>query len=130
MNTKNTLALFTAFPRLYRGRAKPLTESLMAFGFECEDGWFQIIWELSEALEMQAAEENRTDEDWPEVLQVKEKFGTLRYYMAGLGEGKMSQIIQEAEDKSAVTCEVCGTPGTLCTEGWFYTACPKHSRKR
>ena len=29
----------------------PMTESLMCFGFEHGDGWFDIIWELSEKIE-------------------------------------------------------------------------------
>ena len=130
MNANNSLALYEAFPRLYRGRAKPLTESLMAFGFECGNGWFQIIWDLSAAIEKLAVEEGHADEGWPEVVQVKEKFGTLSFYVHGAVTDEMWNCIQEANCKSAHTCEVCGAPGKLYTSGWLYTACPEHAKER
>ena len=43
MNTENTKKLIEAFPALYRGYKKSPRESLMCFGFECGDGWFDLI---------------------------------------------------------------------------------------
>jgi len=48
-------------------------ETLMCFGFECSDGWFQLIWDLCEDLE------KIVPEDF-EVIQVKEKFGMQFLY--------------------------------------------------
>lgn len=67
-------------PMLYTGVNKPITESLIPFGFECGSGWEWPLELLSYKLEML----NRTY--WPkykvriEAAQVKEKFGTLQYY--------------------------------------------------
>jgi hypothetical protein len=39
------------FPNLYRDKNAPPTESLICFGIEASDGWFQLIYELSMKLE-------------------------------------------------------------------------------
>lgn len=54
--------------------------------------------------------------------QVKEKFGTLRFYMTGQTP-EMDTIINEAERKSAVTCEACGKKGKIRGHGWLSTRC-------
>jgi len=43
MNKELSKKLYDDFPELYRGKDRPLTESLMCFGFECRDGWFQTL---------------------------------------------------------------------------------------
>jgi hypothetical protein len=58
----------------------------------------------------------------PRASQVKEKFGTLRFYMTHSTE-EMSTIIQEAEKKSAKTCETCGKAGKLRGYNWYYNRC-------
>ena len=62
---------------------------------------------------------------WPRVSQIKEKYGTLRFYLTS-GTDKMYKIVELAERKSARTCEACGKPGKLRGRGWVYTACKKH----
>jgi len=53
---------------------------LMPFGFEHGDGWFDLVWTLCERLEtVVAAVETDTGRSF-HVLQVKEKFGGLRFY--------------------------------------------------
>lgn len=54
--------------------------------------------------------------------QVKEKYGTLRFYMSGETDA-MSEAINEAEDESAKTCENCGGPGKVYDGGWVVTRC-------
>lgn len=50
----------------------------MAIGFDCCNGWFDLIWMLSLQIEEAArqAELNPHSKAWPEVMRVKEKFGT------------------------------------------------------
>ena len=43
--------LVKAFPLLYGDRDAPMQASAMCWGFECADGWFDIIWDLSWKLE-------------------------------------------------------------------------------
>jgi len=61
----------------------------------------------------------------PSASQVKEKFGTLRFYMSTETD-EMSKIIDEYERKSEVTCESCGKPSKLRNcYGWVYNCCDK-----
>lgn len=60
-----------------------------------------------------------------EVVQVKEKFGTLRFY-TDVGDDYIYGAIAMAESMSAVTCETCGKPGKLYTYGWWHVACDEH----
>ena len=57
--------------------------------------------------------------------QVKEKFGTLRFYYTG-GDDYISGLVSMAESMSGVTCEECGKPGTSTRGGWIKTACKEH----
>ena len=59
---------------------------------------------------------------WPRASQVKEKFGTLSFYLTS-GTDTMYEIADAAERKSAKTCEACGKPGKLRGRGWLYTRC-------
>ncbi|MEO8121150.1 MAG: hypothetical protein ABI606_17735 [Rhodoferax sp.] len=80
MNPHNTQQLFDAFPHLYRGRQLPASESAMSWGFECGDGWFDLIWQLSKSIEDSARHEgiDPQSDEWAEATQVKNKFGSLR----------------------------------------------------
>jgi hypothetical protein len=58
-----------------------------------------------------------------EVIQVKEKFGGLRFYI-NEGTDEIHQRIGEAELESMKTCEITGRPGKLRTDiGWYRTLC-------
>jgi hypothetical protein len=84
----------------------------MAFEFECGDGWELIIRKLAEKLEPMGVV----------ATQVKEKFGTLRFYTSG-GSDAAYEAIDDATDESARTCEVCGDYGELRGRGWMQTLC-------
>ena len=62
----------------------------------------------------------------PTVTQVKEKFGTLRFYV-GAATDEHYNYIRFAEALSARTCEVCGAPGKMRGHGWYYTDCDEHT---
>ncbi len=66
----------------------------------------------------------------PQVVvdQVKEKFGTLRFYYHG-GDDTIDGMVRMAESMSAFTCEKCGAPGKMRGRGWIYTACDVHTRE-
>lgn len=61
------------------------------------------------------------------AAQVKEKFGTLSFYYGG-GDKYTSGLISMAESMSGITCEVCGSPGTLRGKGWVQTLCDAHAK--
>lgn len=91
------------------------------FGFECGDGWFDIIDNLCTLLMI---DETLT----PVATQVKEKFGTLRFYVNEATDYQY-ELIDRAGDLSAHTCEVCGEPGKLRGDrSWIKALCEEHAK--
>lgn len=60
----------------------------------------------------------------PQVIvdQVKEKFGSLRFYYHG-GDEYVAGLVDMAEAMSSCTCEKCGNPGNIEGSGWIKTLC-------
>jgi hypothetical protein len=170
------------YPKMMVNRNKHMQETCMCWGFECGDGWFQILnqlmgniqhhidWKIRQReviikfnkikeagqsgnaelfADLMAAEygdkglsadfiKERAEEfmrqplqevpaEIPQVTldQVKEKFGTLRFYYTG-GDDYISGLVSMAESMSGVTCETCGKPGTQTGGGWIKTVCVEH----
>lgn len=64
------------------------------------------------------------------VTQVKEKYGTLRFYADYIDE-ETQDFIFEVEHESAHICEWCGKPGKTRTDvGWYLTLCEEHYVER
>ncbi len=58
------------------------------------------------------------------IMQIKEKFGTLRWYDAGVPVGcNVWDIIKKYEDMSAKICINCGKPATKVSKGWISPWC-------
>lgn len=89
-----------------------------AYSFECGDGWAELIYRLSEDISRHAVVAGLNII----VTQVKEKYGSLRFYVDG-EDDKISALIEDAEEESKTICEVCGSPGKLITSGWCSTRC-------
>ena len=78
----------------------------------CKSGWDWILEDLERKL-------TYLDPDY-ELYQVKEKFGTLRFYY-GIHGDKIIQdiardIVRIAEQESASTCETCGSSSRIATD--------------
>ena len=101
-------------------------ETRMGEGFAHGDGWFGIVWRLCEDLEPLAREAERTTGRPFEVLQVKEKFAGLRFYVNHRTDAIQNRI-EAAEVESFHTCEVCGQPGRHHEGDWIRTVCDKHA---
>jgi len=69
------------YPKLFANRHARVHESLMCFGFECGDGWFDLIDVLCSTI--QSYLDSNPSKQQVVVVQVKEKFGTLRFYTEG-----------------------------------------------
>lgn len=170
------------YPLITANRYKDMTETCMCWGFDCGDGWYNILnalmgniqhhidWrnkqrnliirrnEIAQAGKTGNAElfadlmaeeygnkgvsadyiKQRAEELIRDPLvtvptevrqvvldQVKEKFGTLRFYYTG-GDDVVDGMVRMAESMSAVTCEVCGQPGEQTVGGWIRTLCKEH----
>ena len=124
MNRKLDEKLVKAFPNLYGDRHADMRSTAMCWGFDCSSGWFPLIWDLSKKLEAIISAMPEEKRQYYRASQVKEKFGTLRFYMSGETE-EMSALIRVAENISAITCEDCGMPGKSNDRGWVRTNCDK-----
>ena len=160
MSPDLTKKLFEKYPKIFADRDKDPTQTLICFGIECSDGWYNIIdvlcnhiqnhidsrqdsinWAVKFNEKIETAKANNW-EGWNEhhskdirvvpepieqlvAVQVKEKFGTLRFYTNGSDE-YIDGLISMAEGMSGVTCEVCGNPGTTGGPGWIRTLCETH----
>lgn len=98
----------------------------------CGTGWYPLLIELDEMISYLAP--------YYELHQVKEKYGTLRFYIGGPSKDKMTSdiidnLIKYAEEISSITCETCGAARygkirskydatvKLRNDGWMKTLC-------
>lgn len=105
----------------------------MAFGFEHDDGWYQLVENLLNlAKERRAAwtgdaNKNPFAPGRFSVRQVKQKMAGLRFYYVG-GDEEFERAVREAEKASLLMCEVCGEAGKVDrnNRGAYKTLCEKH----
>lgn len=131
MNQELTQKIITRFPNIYSRYYLPETESLMCRGFQFDDGWFDIIWELSEDIEGIAIYLKFPQ---PQINEIKEKCSTLRIrlcnYDPSLDGGRIEKAIKRAQDKAKITCEKCGTFGTIAHNArWLRVLCQNHANE-
>jgi hypothetical protein len=110
--------------------------------FDIGDGWFDLIYELSSKLEPLSKSINGVIVP----VQIKEKFGGLRYYLgyhnaisfkeldsepvAGIYK-QMLEFESDYEAKSFHICEACGKPGETSNkkkQSWLKTYCEEHNK--
>jgi len=115
------------FPLLYRLRRGKPHETSMCWGFSVDDGWFDLIYDLSVKIEkiIVGIKAENLDTDLPYASQVKEKFGGLRFYMNSATKD-IYDLISKAEADSYTICESCGKPGTTKRGSWINTLCDEH----
>ena len=95
----------------------PMFSEIHPCNFGCGEGWKPIIQNLCEQI--------HNLEPTIKVVQIKEKFGSLRFYIDGSNSFEVGDLIDAAEKESSVTCEECGAVGlTARISGWMKTLCP------
>jgi len=125
MSPELTKQLYDKFPDLFKEKDLPPEQSNMCWGFECSDGWYNIIFTLCSLIQIHQKSQ-KPDYKPVVVQQVKEKFGTLRFYYTG-GDDTVLGMVAYAEAISGMTCEVCGDRGTTdWKKSWVKTVCSKH----
>jgi len=126
------------YPKIFQNRHAPMTETAMCWGFEIGDGWYQIVDSLCSNIQNYIDWKNRSAEagykDYkpvPQVvaMQVKEKFGGLRFYYEG-GDEQIYGMVRMAESWAYRACEECGNVGKTRSGGWIKTLCDKHEEER
>lgn len=116
-------ARLDALPNLY---PKLFPRGPLPWGFEVSDGWSELVAILCARIDSILREAHGAR---MQVVQVKEKFGALRFYYRLEGvDASTSAAIREAvtlaEAASTHICEQCGCPGEHRTGGgWFVTLC-------
>lgn len=142
--------LYDKYPKLFRQKDLPMTETALCWGLDCGDGWYWLIENLCHSIQGYVDSRNEgvrirqkakldklfskaqlclvsDDEEWQvEATQVKEKFGTLRFYI-NHGDDYIYGMIWLAEVMSAGICETCGTTENVSPNkgGWVKNLCPK-----
>lgn len=182
MSPEKDAYLCEKYPKIFVNRNSDVKESCMSWGFEIDDGWFQLInhacsliqshidwkneqieknirfnlaiekaiagdlsslyevlsiknpdmvstWQQEQIDKALAGELRQVSDKIPQLVadQIKEKFGTLRFYTTG-GDEYTSGVVRMAESLSCVTCEVCGKPGMTNGKGWIKTTCEEHTK--
>lgn len=105
-------------------------------------GWFQIVWKLCQDIK-ELCNEKEIPINIIEIQQIKEKFGSLRFYVNHDNIKKLNNevfltrfylLISEAEIKSHHTCEICSSSKSTETrrnkgEGYIQTLCEECRQK-
>ena len=96
MNKELDDALCIKYPKIFAQRNWPMTETCMCWGFECGDGWYDLIDTLCHSIQTYL-----DAHELPQVVatQVKSKFGELRFYVDG-GDRFTDGLITFAENIS------------------------------
>jgi len=129
--TDKFASLVDRFPNLFRNvksASSPVRLRRFTFGIECGDGWFPLIEELCSKIEEVIVSLPDEERRGTYALQIKEKFGELRFYMSACNE-KIDALIDEATSLSLKTCERCGELGKIRTDGWYRTLCDHHEKE-
>ena len=125
MSPELTARLYERYPAIFVQRHLSLRESSMNWGFACHDGWFELIDDL--CAKLQAGVEASMF-DSPEAVQVKEKYGELRFYLSNPNDEASRRLVNEARRRSMQTCELCGASGALLVkDDWYRTRCELHA---
>lgn len=126
MNKHLENKLYLRFPEIFKERSLSPKETLMCFGIATGDGWFDLLWELCADLELIAEQQGRP---MPVAVQVKEKFGGLRFYVHSASK-EMFECIHKAETASLSCCEICGKAAEInrSSTGYVHAACEEHKR--
>lgn len=161
--------LIDKYPILFQDKDKSPKETLICFGIEAGDGWYKILDDLfgyfynimdnevylpfkKEYIVQGDVETYGIEKKPPKIklVQVKEKYGTLRVYTSVYDDETPSdEILQKLEDNSyerslksvysrydfavdyaeylsSKTCEICGEDGKLVGSSWLRTLCEEH----
>jgi hypothetical protein len=108
-----------------------ITEVVAQASPVCGEGWRDLLERA--CVRIRAAVQ--ADGGTFHATQVKEKYGTLRFYWDGAlspeADAAVEEAIELAAARSACTCEVCGEQGRLHRSGgWLMTRCPMHANGR
>lgn len=90
--------------------------------------WYKKLMSLYKRSRYHYFRNNQTPIPQVTALQIKEKFGTLRFYYTG-GDERLTPIVDFYESYTQYICEDCGsTVDVGSTSGWIRNVCQKHAK--
>jgi len=155
MNKQLTEKLYEKYPKIFKQKDLPMNQTCMCWNFDCGDGWYSLLDCLCKEIQYRVDEGESHYIRYPfgmffgkifgctwmvgrhttkkihqvEAIQVKEKFGGLRFYYQG-GNTEIHNTISFAESLSYYICETCGSMDNVSqTKGWVYTWCEECQTK-
>jgi len=136
MNEELELQLVKKYPKILRDYKGDIMQTALYFGCQHEDGWYNLLDKCMEKLQY-FCDLCSTDDREVQVISttIKEKYGTLRFYVSVYGANSIENniiddIINQAEAESARTCEMSGKHGEACKKGgWYMTLSYEEARK-
>lgn len=145
--------IYEKYPEIFKDKDASPNTSCMGFGLDVADGWYTLIDNLCNFLMrgvrsdqyMLDIYKQRNDQAkiieyqnkvdaalaiLPVASQVKEKFGTLRFYVNSASSEDYAAITF-AEMMSGSICETCGNLGKIRTDKpWVRTLCDVHAQEK
>ena len=113
MKTELQEKLFLKYSNLFDDKKE---SPIKYYGIECGDGWYSLLDNLLSKIQ----ELNIPEEFY--VEQIKEKFGTLRFYVS-YTDDNINTLIREAEFESEKICAICGKEGSIKKDGFGWIVC-------
>ena len=127
MDQKLQNKLYEKYPKLFRQKDLPMNQTCMCWGICTNAGWYWLINNLCSCIQ-DYIDANKKEQ--VEVVQIKEKFGQLRFYTNG-SDHLVNGMIWLAEHCSWNICEKCGTTDNIThTKGWVKTLCKECAEKK
>jgi len=122
MNRELEDSLATTYPTIYQALTPRFSGGSR---FECDDGWYPLVEQLSRRLEAEAQRSLLL------VVEVTERLGSLRFRVRGNVSSEVDGWLASAASLSQRTCERCSRPATLRghADGRVRTLCPTCAEK-
>lgn len=128
-----------AYAPLIERVPKERLDQVFIYTLSCGLGWKEIVYKLVDEIDLiwEGYQGKKGSECWG-ILQVKEKFGGLRFYVGYLEDDngdaearrdRTSAAINEAVEVASKTCERCGKPGKISGKGYIATVCPACAKR-
>ena len=99
-----------------------LKEPYELFGIECGEGWKKLYQPIIDYID--DYNKDKEGDDKIEIYQIKEKFGTLSFYVSKKTD-ELRKMIEDAEAESYHVCEICGRHinKQIVEHHWIYPMC-------
>jgi hypothetical protein len=116
--------LCAKYPKIFVDRHGDMRSTAMCWGIECGDGWYWLIDNLCQTIQSYLDNNKHLGISQVIAVQVKEKYGTLRFYYSG-GDETVGGMVWFAEHLSGRICESCGSAKDVAKTqgGWIQTLC-------